>query len=133
MVALLFVASSECIDLLQEAAADQEGVDLGPVRSVDASGDAMHFPLDPDIAIEVVKVVAAIVGSVNGTRALLGAWKERKERRARAEPPTAEVAQSTAVVVSVPSTGEVIYQGPLEDLDTEIAVGRIALTLGEHE
>lgn len=129
MYSLVIVGSESLLSLLAEVAESDSGVELTAPSSVDTAGDSMRFPIDPGTAIEALKVVAAAVGTVNGVRSLVRAWKERGSTSGdRAEGDEGRPSAGTAhdwIVISDPGLGVKLYEGPLGDLDPSELADRL--------
>jgi hypothetical protein len=123
--AVTVVAEEKDLELLQQAAVDVDGVTLSEPESLNTSGDGLNFPIDPDTMIESMKVIAAVVSTVNGLRQLLAAWSARRSKRRM---PDSEI-EGTIVIAEVHS-GRTLYTG--SQLNEEIAADVAATVEGER-
>jgi hypothetical protein len=112
--AITVVAEEDDLELLQQAAVDVDGVTLSEPESLSTSGDSLNFPIDPDIMIESMKVIAAIVSTVNGLRQMLEAWSVYRRKR---RTPDAKI-EGTIVIAEI-NSGRTLYTG--SQLNEEIA------------
>jgi hypothetical protein len=104
--AITIVAQEDDARLLQEAANDVTDVVLSEPESLETAGDGLNFPIDPDTAIEGLKVLAAFVATVNGVRQLIEAWSVR---RAKALQDSNE--SKHQIVIADVNSGDTLYVG----------------------
>lgn len=106
-VVVTVAATADDVRLLAEAATEVQGSEVSAAGPLDTAGDGLAFPVDPETAVEMLQVVAAVGNSVRVLQALLSTWMDRRRKATTTESGD----QPPRFVISDLQSGKTLYVG----------------------